>query len=194
MKKLFLLFLPLLINAQDVPIGYWKDYQSYTSASYIAEADNKIYCVTNGGLFYINKEDNTINRISKVTGLSDVGIKQVAYSKELLITIITYENCNIDLLKENSIINISDIKHKDISGLKSINNITVKGGIAYLSTTFGLVLVDLEKEEIKDTYTIEKNGSILEINDCAIIYNLQILAATSLGLYVGSISSILVPE
>ncbi|MBT5089832.1 MAG: hypothetical protein HOM24_01985, partial [Flavobacteriales bacterium] len=191
MKKLFLLFLPLLINAQDVPIGYWKDYQSYTSASYIAEADNKIYCVTNGGLFYINKEDNTINRISKVTGLSDVGIKQVAYSKELLITIITYENCNIDLLKENSIINISDIKHKDISGLKSINNITVKGGIAYLSTTFELVLVDLEKEEIKDTYTIEKNGSILEINDCAIIYNLQILAATSLGLYVGSISSIL---
>ena len=55
MKKLFLLFLPLMINAQDVPIGNWKDYQSYTSARYITEAENKIYCVTNGGLFYINK-------------------------------------------------------------------------------------------------------------------------------------------
>ena len=107
MKKLFLLFLPLLINAQDVPIGYWKDYQSYTSASYIAETDNKIYCVTKGGLFYVNKEDNTVNRMSKVTGLSDVGVKQVGYSKELEIIIITYENCNIDLIKKNQIINIS---------------------------------------------------------------------------------------
>ena len=142
MKKLFLLFLPLLINAQDVPIGYWKDYQSYTSASYIAEADNKIYCVTNGGLFYINKEDNTINRMSKVTGLSDVGVKQVAYSKELEITVITYENCNIDLIKNNQIINISDIKRKEITGLKLINNITLRDGIAYLSCTFGLVLID----------------------------------------------------
>ena len=99
MKKLFLLFLPFLINAQDVPIGYWKDYQSYTSASYITEAENKIYCVTNGGLFYINKTDNTINRISKVTGLSDVGIKHVDYSETLKTTVITYENCNIDLIK-----------------------------------------------------------------------------------------------
>ena len=154
MKKLFLLFLPLFINAQDVPIGYWKDYQSYTSASYIAEADNKIYCVTNGGLFYVNKEDNTVNRMSKITGLSDVGVKQVAYSAALEITVITYENCNIDLIKNNQIINISDIKRKEITGLKSINNITLRNGLAYLSCSFGLVLVDLEKKEIKDTYKL----------------------------------------
>ena len=191
MKKLLLLLFPLFIQAQDVEIGNWKDYLSYNSASYIAEADNRIYCVTSGGLFYLNKEDNTINRMSKVTGLSDVGVKQVAYSEELKITIITYENCNIDLIKNNQIINISDIKRKEITGLKLINNITLRDGIAYLSCTFGLVLIDLEKEEIKDTYTIEKNGNILEINDCAIIYDIQILAATSLGLYVGDISSIL---
>ena len=58
MKKLLLLLFPLFIQAQDVSIGFWKDYQSYTSASYIAEAGSKIYCVTNGGLFFINKEDN----------------------------------------------------------------------------------------------------------------------------------------
>ena len=62
MKKLFLLLFPLFIQGQDVGIGNWKDYQSYNSASYIAEAANRIYCVTSGGLFYLNKEDNTINR------------------------------------------------------------------------------------------------------------------------------------
>ena len=182
MKKLFLLFLPFLINAQDVPIGYWKDYQSYTSASYITEAENKIYCVTNGGLFYINKTDNTINRISKVTGLSDVGIKHVDYSETLKTTVITYENCNIDLIKNNQIINISDIKRKEITGLKLINNITLRDGIAYLSCTFGLVLVDLENEEIKDTYKIGQNGNFEGINSCTFNSN-NIFVASEGGVY-----------
>ena len=182
MKKLFLLFLPLFINAQDVPIGYWKDYQSYTSASYIAEADNKIYCVTNGGLFYINKEDNTVNRMSKVTGLSDIGINQIAYDQDSRITIITYENCNIDLIKNNQIINISDIKRKEIIGNKLINNIIIKEKIAYLSCTFGLVLLDLENEEIKDTYKIGQNGNFEGINSCA-FNSSNIFVASEGGVY-----------
>ena len=188
MRKLFLLFLPLLINAQDVPIGYWKDYQSYASASYIAEAENKIYCVTNGGLFYINKDDNTINRMSKVVGLSDVGIKHVAYSKELEITVITYSNCNIDLIKNNTIVNISDIKRKEIIGNKFINNIIIKEKIAYLSCTFGLVLIDLEKEEIKDTYKLYWEEELLSINETA-LFNDSIHLATSNGLYYAAENS-----
>ena len=94
MKKLLFIFLPFYLQAQNVPIGNWKDYLSYNSASYIAEADDVIYCVANGGLFFIEKEDGTINRISKITGLSDVGVKQIAYSDELDIVVISYENCN----------------------------------------------------------------------------------------------------
>ena len=188
MKKLFLLFLPLLINAQDVPIGFWKDYQSYTSASYVAEAGNRIYCVTDGGLFYINKDDNTINRMSKVTGLSDIGIKQIAHDTESETTIITYENCNIDLLKNNSIVNVSDIKRKEIIGNKFINNIIIKDKITYLSCTFGLVLLDLEREEIKDTYKIGKNGNFEGINSCA-FNTINIFVASEGGVYFADINS-----
>jgi len=182
MKKLLLLLSPLFIQAQDVPIGFWKDYLSYNSASYIAEAENKIYCVTNGGLFYINKEDNTVNRMSKVTGLSDIGIKQIAYDLDSKITIITYENCNIDLLKNNTIINISDIKRKEIIGNKLINNIIIKEKIAYLSCNFGLVLLDLENEEIKDTYKIGQNGDFEGINSCA-FNSSNIFVASEGGVY-----------
>ncbi|MDP7567863.1 MAG: hypothetical protein QF383_05680 [Flavobacteriales bacterium] len=168
MKKLIFLIFPLFISAQDVAIGHWKDYLSYNYASYICEANEKIYCVASGGLYYVNKEDMTINRMSKITGLSDVGVKQIAYSKSLDITVITYENCNIDLIKNNQIVNISDIKRKEIAGLKTINNITIDSGTAYFSSSFGLVLVDLEKEEIKDTYKIGENGNFVSINDCYI--------------------------
>ena len=182
MRKLLLLLFPLFIQAQDVAIGNWKDYQSYTSASYIAEAGNKIYCVTNGGLFYLNKNDNTLNRMSKVNGLSDIGIKQVAYDAESEITIITYENCNIDLLKNNRIVNVSDIKRKEIVGNKLINNILIKEGIAYLSCTFGLLLLDLEKEEIKDTYKIGEGGNFEGINNCA-FNSFNIFIASEGGVY-----------
>ena len=182
MKKLFLLFLPLVISAQDVPIGKWKDYQSYTSASYVTEAENNIYCVTNGGLFYINKGDNTLNRISKITGLSDIGIKHVAYSELSKVTVITYDNCNIDLIKNNKIFNISDIKRKEIIGNKFINSIKIKEKTAYLSCTFGLVLIDLENEEIKDTYKIGQNGDFKGINSCAFSHN-KIFVASEGGVY-----------
>ncbi len=187
MKKLLLLLFPFFMQAQDVAIGHWKDYLSYNSASYITEAENKIYCVANGGLFYINKNDETINRLSKITGLSDVGIKQVAYSYELDIVIITYKNCNVDLLKNNHIINISDIKRKEITGIKSINNITIRKNIAYLSTSIGLILVDLENEEIKDTYNLGDASSAYKINGCAFLGD-SIITATSQGLFYANVN------
>ena len=182
MKKLLLLLFPIFTYAQDVPLGFWKDYQSYASASYITEAENNIYCVTNGSLFYLNKKDNTVNRISKVTGLSDVGIKHLAYSESMKTMLITYENCNVDLLKNNTIINISDIKRKEIIGNKVINNIIIKEKKAYLSCSFGLVLIDLENEEIDDTYKIGQNGNFEGINSCAFGEN-NIFAATEGGVY-----------
>jgi len=189
MKKLIFLIFPLFISAQDVAIGHWKDYLSYNSASYICEADEKIYCVASGGLYYVNKEDMTINRMSKITGLSDVGVKQIAYSKSLDITVITYENCNIDLIKNNQIVNISDIKRKEIAGLKTINNITIDSGTAYLSSSFGLVLVDLEKEEIKDTYNVGDVDGSFEINGCAFIGD-SIITATSEGMFYANSNSL----
>ena len=193
MRKLFLVvFLPFYLCAQDTPIGSWKGLLAYKNPSYIAEAENKIYCVASGGLFYINKNDNTINRLSKTTGLSDVGVQQVAHSKELNATIITYENCNIDIIKNNETINLPEVKRKDITGLKSINNITLKNEIAYLSSSFGLILIDLEKIEVKDTYGISYNEA-QAINGCAISGD-SILVATNTGLYFANSTSLFLSD
>ncbi len=187
MKNLIFLFFPVYLHAQNVPIGSWKDYLSYNSASYIAEANDKIYCVASGGLFFIEKEEEIINRLSKTTGLSDVNAKQVAYAEALDITIIVYENCNIDLLKNNQIINISDIKRKEISGLKLINNIAVKDTIAYLSSSLGLILVDLKNTEIKDVYKVDSNDENTAINGCAFLGD-SIIVSTDVGLYFADVN------
>ena len=188
MKNLLLLLFPLSLHAQNVSIGGWKDYLSYNSASYIAEANEMIYCVANGGLFYIQKKDNSINRISKITGLSDVDIKQIAYCHELNTTIIAYNNCNIDLLTNNTIVNISDIKRKEILGNKTIRNITIKSPYAYISSSFGLIVLNLERQEISDTYNIGDGINLYEINGCAIKGD-SILCATSEGVFYANANS-----
>ncbi len=182
MKKILLLILPVILSAQDVKIGSWKNYLAYNSASYIAESKNNIYCIANGSLYYLNKADESINRMSKINGLSDVDLNKVSYSNKLDLLIITYNNCNIDIISNNEIINISDIKRKEVAGLKEINNIKLKDSVAYLSTSMGLILVDLEKKEIKDTYRIRASNESVNVNSCCFMGD-TIIVATNNGLF-----------
>ena len=172
MKKniFYLLFISLSwsIKGQNTPIYCWQEHLSYSNAKIILEVENNIYCATENGLFFYNKEDYTINRLNKISGLSDVGISAMNYDYLNKIIIISYNNTNIDLIKEDEIINITDIKDKFIIGEKKINSIDIEEGVAYLSTSFGLILMDLKNEEVIDTYRIGDGGNFVGINDCYI--------------------------
>ena len=151
-------------NAQRTK-GSWMDYLSYTKATKIAIAPSKVFCATEGGLMYFDTEDNGVYRIAEIAPLSDFGIKTIAYSTAAKMLVVAYTNCNIDLISEEGVFNISDIKRKQISSEKAINNITVIGTDAYLSCGFGVVVINLQKKEIKDTYIIGDGGNYLVVND-----------------------------
>lgn len=172
--------------AQPV-IGEWTDYQSYAHAKNVADTGTKIFCVTDGGLFSYDKADNSILKLTGINGLSDVGSQRLAYSKENDLLVITYFNANVDILKGNDIFNLSDIKRKQISADKTINNILFVGKLAYLSCGFGIVVVNLEKREIKDTYYIGKDGSYLNVYDLTTDGS-YFYAATAEGIYKANAS------
>ena len=179
-----LLFISLYfaLNGQNTPIYYWQEHLSHSNAKLILEVENNIYCATENGIFFYNKEDYTINILNKITGLSDVGISAMNYDSKNNIIIISYLNTNVDLIKGDEIINITDIKDKLIIGEKKINNIDIEDGVAYLSTSIGLILIDLLKEEIIDTYKIGENGNFVGINDCY-IDDTCIFVGTTNGVY-----------
>ena len=172
--------------AQPV-IGEWTDYQSYASAKNVVDTGDKVYCVTEGGLFSFNKTDNSIQKMSGINGLSDVGVHRLAYSKENNVLLIAYQNANVDLLVGNTIYNLSDIKRKQLSADKTINNIMFSGKLAYLSCGFGIVVINLERKEIKDTYFIGNEGNYLNVQDIATDGSF-IYAATVNGIYKASAS------
>ena len=151
------------------------------------EADNRIYCATPGGLFYFDKTDNTINKFTRVQGLSDIGISAIAYSKSLKALLVGYVDGNLDIFQNNHITNISDIEVKAALGNKSINHIFINSTNAYISCGFGIVLLNLSKKEITDTYYIGDNGTHLEVF-CVSMDDQYIYAATAEGLRKASLS------
>ncbi len=161
---LFFVFLVLLGQSQRIQ-GSWQDYLSYSEATKIAVSPERIYCATEGGLFFYDLQDNSINKFSGFNELSDFGIKTIAFSISKNVLVVAYKNSNIDLVYEDRVVNISDIKRKQITGDKTIYNITFIGNEAYLSCGFGIVVLNLDKEEIKDTYYIGEGGSLLCVND-----------------------------
>ncbi len=182
-----LIFATVQQSYAQTAIGEWTDYQSYASAKQAVDTGNKIYCVTEGGLFSYNKTDNSILKMSGINGLSDVGIQQLAYSKENDLLLIAYKNANIDLLIGSTIYNLSDIKRKQLSADKTINNIMFSGKLAYLSCGFGIVVINLERKEIKDTYFIGNEGDYINVQDIASDGNF-IYAATVNGIYKANAS------
>lgn len=183
---LFTMFMVLQSFAQRAK-GTWQDYLSFTTATKVAVANNKIFCVTDGGLFFYDTQDNSVNKLSGVVTLSDFGIKTIAYSNENAVLVVAYKNGNIDLVYETQVINISAIKRKQITGNKSINNITFIGKEAYLACGFGIVVLNLERNEVKDTYIIGENGTTLSVNDIENMGN-YIYAATDKGILQADIN------
>jgi ligand-binding sensor domain-containing protein len=182
------LFFLSSVQAQR-PGGTWKDYLPYTHAFRVAEVGNNIFCATDGGMFSFNKDDNyCCQKYSKVTGLSDVDICGIGYSEQNNTLIIAYMNGNIDLVMNDSVKNIPDIKMEIMTGDKKINKILLVDDIAYLATGFGVVAVDISRKEIKDTYKFGESGSQIMVNDIT-FDGKYLYAATAQGIYKANINS-----
>lgn len=184
----FLLFLTHFAYNQGIPIGNWRTHLPLNKVIAVAEAENIIYAATPYSIFYYDRSDHSVNLLNKVNGLSDVGISAIHYDKTYKILVIAYNNTNIDLIKNKKIINIPDIKKKSIPGNKKINNITSFGKYAYLSCGFGIVVVDITRNEIKDTYLIGDNGKRIDVLDLA-VNDTSLYAATEEGIYKSNLNS-----
>lgn len=166
----------------QVAVGKWRDHLSYNTLYRVEETGERVYASAADALFYYDLEDYTLNRLNKTTTLSDVGISTFAYDSHTHNIVVAYSNSNIDIIKEDKVFNINDLKRSDVGGSKKINNISFNGQKVYLSCAFGIVVLDMRRNEISETYYLGAEGSMMNINDVAFTDSL-IVAATDSGLY-----------
>jgi len=179
-------FFVLLCNAQ-IPHGAWRDHFSFNDGRFVSKGNGKIYCASSMGLFTYDLSNAEIDKLTKVNGLSDVGISSLVYLDGANILAVGYESGNIDLVYPDRIQNIVDIKEKSLSGSKAINGFLFHQDKIYVSTDFGIVVVDPLKIEIKDTYFLGIGGSNLKVNNLVVFDN-RFWAATERGLLFASVS------
>ena len=138
MKNLILYVFVLVClssNSQNVEIGGWRDYLPYNDAVGVAKMDGKIYVATENSLFYLDVEEETLNRLSTVNGLSDVGISTMAKNPQKNTLVVAYNSAKIDIIENNSIYSMLDIEMENIVGDKSINKIVFNNNNACLLYT-----------------------------------------------------------
>ena len=191
MRKLFcvtyLMFALLFTIAQDVGISEWGYHIPYQQGLAVADAGSYVYCASELGMYYFSKIDNSVNRMTRVQGLSDIGITDIAHNTDQDVVVVVYSNGNIDLLRGEEVVNMEDLKRANFPGSKRINSITMKNEFAYLSCGFGVIVINLQKQEVKETITLNTNGD-LGVNDI-ISHSGLFYAATNEGLYFAQESS-----
>lgn len=153
------------ISQQPVPpIGQWRDHLPYHSAIDVAAGNNKIFCATPYSVFNIDLADNSVSRISRVNGLHETGVSVISYDETNNKLFIGYRNSNVDIVYRNDIFNVPDIKLDNIIGDKTIYNVFSFGKYFYLSTGLGVIVIDGDKYEVKDSWFIGNNGGQVKVN------------------------------
>lgn len=162
-------------------VGHWRDCLDYSWTNHVTYAGDRIFAAARGGIFCYDFEDNTLTRLCKGKGLNDVGIATMNYDPVTKCLVVAYNNSNVDLIIDGQTYNLSDIKRSEISGDKSIYHVRFANRRAYLTTGFGVVVVNLDRQEIKETWYLGAGGSYTAVYDIAFMTD-SLYAATGEGL------------
>ena len=151
--------LTLQVIAQAPPIGSWRVHHSYAGTIQVVKGD-KIYTATPEAIFSTNKAGQ-FEYYNKLTGLSDASIATIQWDSETEQLVVAYTNNNIDVIKGGLVKNIYDLVRT--SRIQKINSIYCEKGMAYVNTNIGVVVIDLFKYEIKESWILGSSGNILEV-------------------------------
>lgn len=182
--RIFYLLVSLLCLSQTIfsqATEKWKPYLAYYNTTAVVEAKNNVFAIADGSLFSYDKESNSVTFYSRKTGLSDNEINFIGYNPEVEKLLIVYSNGNIDLWGDKGIENIPYLKSSTLPN-KTVNNFSFYKEYAYISTGFGIVIVNMKDKEITDTYKFNEAVYAVCIKDNFVF------AATSSKLLKGSVN------
>jgi len=196
MKKqlLFILLILSQYSFSQLAMGKWRTHFAYNAIEQIAQSDNKIFAVSEGSLFSIEKNTECIENeegckeyYGKMSGLNDGIISRIGFDNQNKKLLIIYKNGNIDIMSNGGTYNIPDLYNKKLSVSKEVNDISFFGDRAYLSCNFGIVVLNTKKNEISDSYFIGPNGSEIKILSTSIVEN-KLYALTENLIYTANVN------
>jgi hypothetical protein len=136
----------------QIETGTWRMHTATMSAIDIATDNATVFVAYENGLLQYHLESKEKTLLNKLNGLSDIVLSSLFYDSVGQALYIGYKNGNIDQVIGDRIYNIPAIRLASFSGSKKINRFYRTEEGVYVCTDFGVVLLNPDKKEIKDTY------------------------------------------
>lgn len=187
MQKWFFNLLLLLgtnagLNAQIQlgPVGSWRAHFSNARIQQIIKGD-QLYVAAENQIITINAKQE-LDYLNTTTGLHSIGIHKIGWNPIAQQLIVAYKNNRVDILQGDQVTLIDDIELTNLFSNKSINDLFIFNNYAYLSCSFGIVVIDLIKKEIKETIFPNNARQIVPVLQ-TIYFNNKLYALTEQGVW-----------
>ncbi|OSY87133.1 hypothetical protein WH52_12775 [Tenacibaculum holothuriorum] len=167
----------------------WEDLFSYTNVKDFVKEGNTIYAVTDNAVFIYDTQTKSTRKLSSIQGLSGETTTSIHYNKSNERLVLGYENGLIEVVDRDGKITTSpEITNFNQTGEKRVNHIYEYQNKLYISTSFAIVVYDIDNLEFGDTYFIGAGSSDEWVNEMTVFQN-RIYAATRSGLYSADINN-----
>jgi len=144
----------LIVSAVTVigqEITNWQNFSNMENVSDIAFDENQIWAATTGGVFSYSLNDSSYKLLTKSDGLSSQTITAIAVDKNKNILIGSIDGyINVYYPETGQIKTILEI-FKTNNSQKGINDIIISGDTAFVSTDFGLSLININNLSFFDS-------------------------------------------
>ena len=180
-RRTYLIILALLTSI-GLPAQKWTFHMAYNHVTRIAMSEDRVYATSDGSLYSVDKQTE---KIQTYANLSGTDITCIYYDQKGAQLIIGYGNGKIDMMDEQGVHYIPGLYEKDMTQRKTINNITIDGRIAFLSTPYGVQTMNLNERKLVDSYWLRPGGQETEIIDI-VVDNDSIYAFTADSLFCAS--------
>lgn len=144
----------LSFGQKNIPMQSWRYHTSFRFINKLESTDKYVYASAEKGMFRLEIANGEMTELTKVDGFSGINATAMLYNKDYKTLVLGYADGKIILLKNNSeMYYINGFYNELLQGDKSIKHISFYNKYAFLSTDFGLLMIDLNLAIIKESYT-----------------------------------------
>ena len=196
--KSFCFFVMMLFASSKVftqEIGVWKNYTDMRNVKEISLSGNNVWAATEGGVFKYDLSADDFDTFTKSEGFSSQNITAVDIDANGNIWVGSQEGfINIYNPSDNSIKKILDISSTDKT-LKQINNILIDGSNVYVSSDFGLSVINSETFAFNETVLkFENFVSETKVNKTSIGNTIYVTTESGIAVLKTGATNLSAPE
>lgn len=132
----------------------WRAHTSMRQVRALVAGGSAVWGGTSGGLFRYDRESRELTRYTTVEGLSQIDVRALAYDSERAHVWIGYADGRLDRLDPatETVVSVGAVERATRYPDRAIHALSVRENRLLVGTAFGLVVVDLEGPQVRDSY------------------------------------------